>query len=90
MSVNEYEASLIVRSGAELLRVASSDPRSDEGYEEVKTNLSEALESIAEALGNFEAGVGVPSRSTGWIQDLHRVADDLRKGETQNGADGME
>lgn len=90
MSVNEYEAALIVRAGAELLRVASSDPRSDEGYEEVKANVSEALESIAEALGNFEAGVGVPSRSTGWVQDLRRVADDLREDKNQNGAGGSE
>jgi hypothetical protein len=40
MSVKEYEASLIVRSGAELLRVASSDPRSDEGYKAVKANVA--------------------------------------------------
>jgi hypothetical protein len=90
MSVNEYEASLIVRAGAELLHVASSDPRSDQGYEAVKANLSEALESMAEALANFEAGLGVPSRSTGWVQDLHRVADDLGKGRTQNGTGRVE
>ncbi|MFC9350532.1 hypothetical protein [Arthrobacter sp. NPDC057013] len=77
MSVNEYEASLIITAGAELLKVASSDPRSEEGYEAVKANISEALESIAEALSNFEAGSGGPSRSTGWVQDLHRVADDI-------------
>ncbi|WP_223257129.1 hypothetical protein [Arthrobacter globiformis] len=77
MSVNEYEASLIIRAGAELLRVASSDPRSEEGYEAVKANISEALEGIAEALANFEASSGAPSRSTGWVQDLHRVADDI-------------
>ena len=75
--MNEYEASLIIRAGAELLRTASSDPRSEEGYETVKGNISEALESIAEALSNFEAGSGAPSRSTGWVQDLRRVADDL-------------
>ena len=33
---------LIIRAGAELLRVASSDPRSEEGYEAVKANISEA------------------------------------------------
>jgi hypothetical protein len=75
--VNEYEASLVIRSGAELLQSASSDPRSDEGYAGVKANLSQALELIAEALGNFEAGVARASRSTGWVQDLRRVADDL-------------
>ena len=75
--MNEYEASLIVRAGAELLRVASSDPRSEEGYEAVKANISEALEGIAEALANFEASSGAPSRSTGWVQDLRRVADDI-------------
>lgn len=77
MSVNEYEASLIIRAGAELLRAASSDPRSEEGYDAVKANISEALEGIAEALSNFEAGSGAPSRSIGWVQDLHRVADDI-------------
>jgi hypothetical protein len=76
-SVNEYEASLVIKSGAELLSSASSDPRSEEGYGAVKANISEALEQIAEALANFEAGSGVPTRSTGWAQDLHRVADDL-------------
>jgi hypothetical protein len=75
--VNEYEASLVIKSGAELLSAASSDPRSEEGYATVKANISEALDRIAEALGNFEAGSGGPSRSTGWVQDLHRVADDL-------------
>jgi hypothetical protein len=75
--VNEYEASLIIKSGAELLSSASSDPRSGEGYAAVKANISEALERIAEALANLEAGLGVPSRSTGWVQDLHRVADVL-------------
>jgi hypothetical protein len=75
--VNEYEASLVIKSGAELLSSASSDPRSEEGYAAVKANISEALERIAEALANFEASSGAPSRSTGWIQDLRRVADDL-------------
>ncbi|SFT94524.1 hypothetical protein SAMN04487915_10612 [Arthrobacter sp. ov118] len=90
MSLNEYEASLIIKSGAELLCAASSDPRSDQGYAAVKGNLSEALESIAEALANFEAGLGVPGRSTGWVQDLHRVADALGEGRARNGADGSE
>ncbi|WP_311381123.1 hypothetical protein [Arthrobacter sp. ISL-85] len=75
--MNEYEASLVIRSGAELLSSASSDPRSEEGYAAVKGNIAEALERIAEALANFEAGSGATSRSTGWVQDLHRVADDL-------------
>jgi hypothetical protein len=75
--VNEYEASLIIAAGAELLKVASADPRSEEGYEAVKANISEALERIAEALTNFEAGSGTRNRSTGWAQDLHRVADDI-------------
>lgn len=77
MSVNEYEASLVIRSGAELLLSASSDPRSDEGYAAVKANMSAALELMAQALGNFEAGLSGPNRSTGWVQDLRRVADDL-------------
>lgn len=75
--MNEYEASLVIRSGADLLSSASSDPRSEEGYLAVKANISQALERIAEALANFEAGSGAPNRSTGWAQDLHRVADDL-------------
>ena len=75
--MNEYEASLVIKSGAELLSSASSDPRSEEGYAGVKANISESLERIAEALANFEAGSGAPSRSTGWAQDLRRVADDL-------------
>ncbi|MFC9772605.1 MULTISPECIES: hypothetical protein [unclassified Pseudarthrobacter] len=75
--MNEYEASLVIKSGAELLSSVSSDPRSEEGYVAVKANISEALERIAEALGNFEANSGAPSRSTGWVQDLRRVADDL-------------
>jgi hypothetical protein len=77
VSVKEYEASLVIKSGAELLLSASSDPRSDEGYARVKANMSKALELIAEALANFETGVSRPSRSTGWLQDLRRVADDL-------------
>lgn len=77
MHVNEYEASLVIKSGAEMLSSASSDPRSDEGYEAVKANLSEALERIAEALGNFEASSEAPNRSTWWVQDLRRLADDL-------------
>lgn len=77
MGVNEYEASLVIRSGAELLVQASSDPRSDEGYAAVKANMSQALELIAEALANFEAGVAGADRSTGWVQDLRRVGDDL-------------
>lgn len=77
--MNEYEASLIIRSGAEQLSAASSDPRSEEGYATVKLNISEALERIAEALGNFEASSGAARRSTGWVQDLRRVADDLRE-----------
>lgn len=60
-----------------MLLSASSDPRSDEGYSGVKANISEALELVAEALENFEAGVGGPNRSPGWVQDLRRVADDL-------------
>lgn len=75
--MNEYEASLVIRCGAEQLSSASGDPRSEEGYPAVKANISEALERIAEALANFEAASGAPSRSTGWVQDLHRVADDL-------------
>jgi hypothetical protein len=75
--VNEYEASLVIKSGAELLSAASSDPRSEEGYTAVKANISESLNRIAEALTNFEAGSGVRNRSTGWVQDLRRVADDL-------------
>jgi len=39
--------------------------------------MSEALEFIAEALANFEASISGPSHSTGWVQDLRRVADDL-------------
>lgn len=77
MSVNEYEASVVIKSGAELLLSASSDPRSDEGYAAVKANMSAALELMAQALGNFEAGVSGPNRSIGWVQDLRRVADDL-------------
>jgi hypothetical protein len=75
--MNEFEASLIIRAGAELLVAESADPRSEEGYGAVKANLSYALESIANALGNFEAGSPQANRSTGWVQDLRRVADDL-------------
>jgi hypothetical protein len=75
--VNEYEASLVIRSGAEQLSAASADPRAEEGYTAVKANIAEALERIAEALANFESGSGAPRRSTGWVQDLRRVADDL-------------
>jgi hypothetical protein len=78
MGMNESEASLVVRAGAELLRAASSDPRSDEGYRAVKTNIAMALDNIATALHNFEAAVATVNRSTGWVQDLNRVADDLR------------
>ena len=77
VGVNEYEASLVIKSGAEMLSSASSDPRSDEGYAAVKANVSEALELIAAALENFEAGASGRSRSAGWVQDLRRVADDL-------------
>jgi len=79
VTVNEYEASLIIKSGAEQLLSSSSDPRSDEGYAALKANISAALELIAESLANFEAGISAPSRSTGWVQDLRRVADDLRE-----------
>lgn len=40
---HEYEASLVIRCGAELLLSASTDPRSDEGYTAVKANMSDAL-----------------------------------------------
>ncbi|MEA5454050.1 hypothetical protein SPF06_04870 [Sinomonas sp. JGH33] len=75
--MNEFEASLILRAGAELLAVESADPRSEEGYGAVKANLSVALESIADALLNFEAASPTANRSAGWVQDLRRVADDL-------------
>ncbi|MDP9887840.1 hypothetical protein [Pseudarthrobacter enclensis] len=75
--MNEYEASLVIRSGAEQLSAASSDPRSEEGYAAVKANISVALERLAEALANFEASSRAPNRSIGWVQDLRRVADDL-------------
>ncbi|GLB68722.1 hypothetical protein [Arthrobacter mangrovi] len=78
--MNESETSLVIRAGAELLRAASSDPRSNEGYRTVKTNIAMALDNIAAALSNFEAAGGTVSRSTGWVQDLNRVADDLRDG----------
>ena len=75
--MNELEASLIIRAGAELLKAASTDPRSEEGYNPVKANLSAALDDIADALRNFEAASPDPNRSSGWAQDLHQVADDL-------------
>lgn len=75
--MNELEASLVVRAGAELLRAASSDPRSDEGYAAVRANLAAALESMADALQNFEGAAKAPNRSKGWLEDLRRVADDL-------------
>lgn len=75
--MNEVEASLVIRAGAELLHAASSDPRSGEGYAAVKANLSAALEEIARALGDFESATSESSRSSGWAQDLRRVADDL-------------
>lgn len=75
--MNEYEASLIVKAGAAELLAVSADPRSGEGYAQVRSNLSHALASIAAALRNFESGTSVPSRSTEWAADLNRVADDL-------------
>ncbi|WP_138445101.1 hypothetical protein [Sinomonas susongensis] len=78
--MNELEASLILRAGADLLNSASADPRSEEGYADVKANIASALESIAEALSNFEAASPQANRSTGWVQDLRRVADDLGEG----------
>jgi hypothetical protein len=77
MSMNEYEASLIIKAGAAELLAASADPRSEEGYAGVRANISQALSSIAAALRNFEAGTLVPGRSTEWAADLNRVADDL-------------
>ncbi|MFQ6157772.1 hypothetical protein ACLMMA_15045 [Micrococcus luteus] len=75
--MNELEASLIIRAGAQLLMGASSDPRSDQGYAAVKENLAAALNALAAALVNFEAGSAEPNRSVGWAQDLRRVADSL-------------
>ncbi len=75
--MNELEASLVVRAGAELLKAASSDPRSDEGYQIVRANLAAALDSMADALQNFEGAAPAPNRSKGWLEDLRRVADDL-------------
>ncbi|GAB2753948.1 hypothetical protein [Sinomonas soli] len=75
--MNELEASLVVRAGAELLAGVSSDPRSNEGYSAVKANISAALDSLAEALQNFEGAGRQPNRSKGWMEDLRRVADDL-------------
>ncbi|GAB3273618.1 hypothetical protein GCM10027449_11210 [Sinomonas notoginsengisoli] len=75
--MNEYEASLVLRAGAELLQTASGDPRSDEGYEAVRANVSAALNSLADALQNFEGASLHRNRSMGWCQDLRRVADDV-------------
>jgi hypothetical protein len=75
--MNEQEASLVIKAGSELLEAASADPRSEEGYTAVKANLSAALDGIANALRNFEAESSEPDRSTGWVQDLRRVAGDL-------------
>lgn len=75
--MNELEASLVLRAGAELLNGASADPRSEEGYAQVKANISVALEFISAALSNFEAASPQRNRSIGWVQDLRRVADDL-------------
>lgn len=75
--MDEYQASLVIRAGAQLLLSASTDPRSDQGYDEVRTNISEALNLIADALRNFEAGTGTAGRSAEWAADLNRVADDL-------------
>ena len=78
MSVNEIDASLIVKAGAELLTTSSADPRSEEGYVAVKANLAAALDDIADALQNFESASPAANRAAGWVQDLRRVADDLR------------
>ncbi|GHG49439.1 hypothetical protein GCM10012320_17530 [Sinomonas cellulolyticus] len=75
--MNELEASLVLRAGAELLQGASADPRSDEGYEAVRVNVSAALNAVADALQNFEAATRHRNRSMGWCQDLRRVADDV-------------
>ncbi|BCW84102.1 hypothetical protein DM794_20015 [Paenarthrobacter ureafaciens] len=75
--MNEFEASLIIKAGAEQLSTASADPRSEEAYAAVKANLSEALNHLATALENFESNTAAPTRSIGWLQDLRRVADDL-------------
>ncbi|WP_077490442.1 hypothetical protein [Sinomonas mesophila] len=77
--MNELEASLVLRAGAELLSSASADPRAEEGYAVVKLNLAASLNLIAEALRNFEAASPDRNRSTGWARDLHRVADDLKE-----------
>lgn len=77
--MNELEASLIVRAGAELLDTVSADPRSDEGYAGVKANVSAALDSIANALRNFDAASHGSHRSSDWAGDLRRVADDLAR-----------
>ena len=75
--MDEYQASLVIRAGAQALVEASADPRSDEGYGGVRANVSEALNLIAAALRNFDAAGTAPGRSAEWAADLHRVADDL-------------
>ena len=77
--MNELEASLVLRAGAELLSDASADPRAEEGYAAVKVNLAASLDHIAEALRNFEAASPSRNRAAGWARDLHRVADDLKE-----------
>ena len=77
--MNELEASLVLRAGAELLSTASADPRAEEGYSVVKHNLAASLNHIAEALRNFEAASPDRNRSAGWARDLYRVADDLKE-----------
>lgn len=76
-SMDEYQASLVIRAGAQSLLTASGDPRSDQGYAGVKANISAALDLIADALRNFEAGTGASGRAAEWAADLNRVADDL-------------
>ncbi|MFD1212645.1 hypothetical protein ACFQ36_11415 [Arthrobacter sp. GCM10027362] len=75
--MDEYQASLVIRAGAQILLDASRDPRADQGYHQVRSNISEALNLIADALRNFEAGTGIPGHSAEWAADLNRVADDL-------------
>jgi hypothetical protein len=75
--MGEYRASLVIRAGAQVLRTASEDPRSDQRYAEVRSNISEALKLIATALRNFDSGTGDPGRVADWTADLNRVADDL-------------
>jgi hypothetical protein len=75
--MDEYQASLVIRAGAQVLLTSSKDPRSDQRYTEVRANISEALNLIATALRNFEAGTEDPGRAADWAADLNRVADDL-------------